>query len=123
RAHGDPFAGRHVDLVQSDAAGIHGVVVERGGLDRPPLPAVHGTPVQRPDLTQLASRARAHRTGVLLRGVDPVRETVVGRDVIDLLGVLIVPRAPGLTAVQRDDGALVVAEDDATAVGRIDPRR
>ena len=67
---------------------------------------------------------RGSRRGaaVLLRAVDPVREPVVGGDVVELRGRLVVPGAPGLPAVHADDGALVGAEDHAARIGRIDPQ-
>src|SRR5213076_878310 len=67
-------------------------------------------------------QAGADRARVLLRRVDERRPRVVDRDVIDLLGRLVVPRAPRRPAVERDDGALIVAEQHALAVGGIDPQ-
>src|SRR5215472_5974545 len=40
---------------------------------------------------------------------------------VDLLGGLIVPGAPRRTAIERDDGALVEAEQNALAIRGIDP--
>ena len=58
---------------------------------------------------------------ILLAAVDPVREPVVGFDVVELAGRLVVPVAPGLPAVQRDDRALVRRRDHALRVLRVDP--
>src|SRR2546427_10422540 len=55
------------------------------------------------------------------RPVHPVGIRVVDRDVIDLVGRLIVPGAPGRTAVERDHGALIEPHEDALAVGGVDP--
>src|SRR5438045_6175197 len=41
---------------------------------------------------------------------------------VNLLRRLVVPRRPRLPAVERDDGALIVAEQHALVVGRIDPQ-
>ena len=40
---------------------------------------------------------------------------------VDLLRGLVVPRAPGVAAIERDDRALVVAHEHALAVGGVDP--
>src|SRR5262249_25650953 len=53
--------------------------------------------------------------------VDPIRELVVGADVIELSGRLVVPRAPGLAAVDADDRALVAGEQDDLRVVGVDP--
>src|SRR6266542_7045466 len=65
----------------------------------------------------------ARRSGVLLRSVNPVRKSVIGDDVIELPGRLVVPGAPGATAVDGDDCPLVDAEDTAVGVERVDPQR
>ncbi len=81
-------------LTNPRAAGVHGVRVERIGDDRAPLPPEHRIPVERRDRAEVAAAARADGAGVLLRAVDPVRERVVDGEVVDLLGRLVVPRAP-----------------------------
>ena len=53
--------------------------------------------------------------------VDPIGDRVVGRDVIDLLGRLVVPRAPGVAAVERHDRALIVTHEDTLAIRGVDP--
>src|ERR1700686_5759064 len=58
---------------------------------------------------------------VLLRSIDPVRKSIVGADVVELTGRLIEPRAPRLAAVERQDRALMDAEDSAVRMLRIDP--
>src|ERR1051325_12048452 len=40
---------------------------------------------------------------------------------IDVVGVLIVPRAPRRAAIQRYDRALIVAEENALRIGGVDP--
>src|SRR5205823_12300944 len=51
----------------------------------------------------------------------PTRRSSDLREMVDLLRRLIVPRAPCLAAVERDDRALVVSKENALAVRRIDP--
>ena len=65
----------------------------------------------------------AGSAGILLRTVDEVRETVVGADVIELAGGLVVPGAPACAAVQGNDGALVHAEDLPLRIVGVDPQR
>ena len=93
--------------------------------DRPRLapwtgaPSLHG-------VVEAAGRDRQRRhdqRGVVLLGaVDAVRELIVGVDLIELGRWLIVLRAPGATAVERDVGAAVVRLDHDPPVGRIDPQ-
>ena len=52
----------------------------------------HGDAV---DLAVAAARHRG-RARILLRAVDPIGEAVVGRDMVELAGRLVVPAAPGL---------------------------
>jgi hypothetical protein len=58
---------------------------------------------------------------VLLRGIDPVRPARVGLDAIELGGHLVVLRGPGLSAVDRDIRAAVVAVDQDLVVRGVDP--
>src|SRR5205823_6634288 len=59
---------------------------------------------------------------ILLRTVDPVRIPIVSGDVIELAGRLVVPAAPGLSAVQGDQRPLVDPEDSSIGILRIDPQ-
>ncbi len=63
------------------------------------------------------------RTGILLRSIDPVWKLIVGGDVIELAGRLVVPGAPRFSAVHRDDRSLIDAENPALGMFRIDPQR
>jgi hypothetical protein len=107
-----------------DRAAVDRLGVERVGHDVVALaPRRDLAEVRQVDPVQArgaAGHARAAR--VLLRTVDPVGESAVGRDPVDLRGRLVVPGAPGLPAVQRDDRTLVGAEDLATRVCRVDPQ-
>src|SRR5262249_10315735 len=73
---------------------------------------------------QSLTRPRAHSdaAAILLRAVQPVRETIVGRNVVHLSGRLVVPGTPTLAAIHAHDRALVSGENHAIAVARIDPK-
>src|SRR4029077_7345048 len=58
---------------------------------------------------------------VLLRSVDPVWESIVCTDVVELTGRLVDQRAPRVAAVQRHDRALIDAQDSALWMLGIDP--
>ena len=61
--------------------------------------------------------------GVLLPSVDPVRKSIVGDDVVELPGRLVVPGAPGAATIDGDDRPLIDAEDSAVGGLRVDPER
>src|SRR4029079_17322007 len=84
----------------------------------------------RRDLAELhqidpVDRVRAARpprgARILLRAVHPVRKTVVGDDVVELPGGLVVPGAPRLAAVDGDDAPLIDPENAALGRLRVDP--
>src|SRR5512141_1672552 len=79
-------------------------------------------PVARGDLAVIGATGDRDGAVVLLPGVDPVREAVVGRQVIELARRLVVPAAPGRTAVDGHHRALVGAGDHALRIGRVDPQ-
>ena len=84
-------------------------------------------PVALPDLRELAARSHGHGAAVLLRARDPVWESIVDRDVINLRDGLIQPRAPlhlgnvVFARVGRDDRPLIAREDDDVGVVRRHP--
>ena len=69
----------------------------------------------------LPAAGNADRAALLLPAVDPVGELIVGRDVVQLRGRLVVPGAPGPAAVDRDDGPLVRGEEHDVGLQRVDP--
>ena len=121
RAHADPLFRGVADLFDADPGGVHRIRIERIGRDGTPLPRGYRAPVERRDLTEVAAAPGADGARILLGGVHPVRERIVGGDVVDLLGGLIVPRAPRLAGVERHDGALIDAEQHPVAVRGIEP--
>ena len=68
-----------------------------------------------------AARRNADRAAVLLGSRRPVREAVIGGDVIKLCGRLVVPGTPRLGAVNGHNCALVAADDHAVWIVRINP--
>src|SRR5207302_6987373 len=67
-------------------------------------------PVPKGDLAFIAATFDTDRAAFLLPAVKAIRKRVVGTDMIQLCRLLVVPRAPGHTAIDRDDRSLVRAE-------------
>ncbi len=102
-------------------AGVDDVGVLRIDGHPAAFPAAGRVPVLRVDRVAGDRARNADVAVVLLRAIDPVRELIVRRDPIELRRRLIVLRRPGLSAVERDGGAAVVAQDHPARVVRIDP--
>src|SRR5450755_2167343 len=73
------------------------------------------------DLAVVAATGNADRAALLLPSAEAVGEGVVGADVINLRGGLVVPGTPGLPAIHGDDCALVAGDQDDLGIDRIDP--
>ena len=95
--------------------------MQRVGRDVAVLLGADRVPFAERDLPVVAPTRNARRPALLLAAVHPVRETVVGADVIELRRGLVVPGAPRLTAVHGDHGALVAGEQDDPGVVGVDP--
>src|SRR5882724_9432305 len=67
----------------------------------------NGFPVAERDLAFIAAAFDSDRTAFLLSAVKSVRKSVVGANMIQLRGRLVIPRAPTLTAVHSDDRTLI----------------
>ena len=78
-------------------------------------------PVSKCNLSLIAARGDTCRAALLLPAIDPVRELVVGDDVIELRRRLVVPTAPGAPAVDGDGRALINREQDNLRIVRVDP--
>src|SRR5208282_5960779 len=83
--------------------------------------AADSVPIAGENCAVVAARADADGRVVLLRAVDAVLKIVVGGDVVELRGGLVVLRGPVFAAVDADGGAAVVAVDHAIRVVGIDP--
>ncbi len=64
-------------------------------------------PVAEGDFAEVAAAGGTDRAAFLLSAIDPVGKLVVGDDVIELRGGLVVPGTPGLAAVDADGRTLV----------------
>src|SRR5581483_1986273 len=81
----------------------------------------NGMPVVKRDLAVIASTQCARRAALLLAAIDPIRVLIIGDDVIELRGRLVVPRAPCASTVHRYRRALIDAQEDDVGIFRIDP--
>src|SRR4029450_7621922 len=80
-----------------------------------------GKPVADRNRAVIAAARNARRAALLLPAADAGRKGVVGGHVIELRGRLVVPGAPGLTAVQRDDGPLIGRQQHDVGVFGFEP--
>src|SRR6185312_129781 len=87
------------------------------------LVAAHRVPVAPRDLAVITSAGDGDGAAVLLARIDPVGEAVVGGEVIELAGRLVVPTAPRAAAVDGDRRALVGPLGDMAGILRVDPDR
>src|SRR4029077_2672130 len=74
------------------------------------------SPVAERNLAFVAATFDADRTAFLLTAVKPIRKRVVRAHVIQLRGRLVIPRAPALSAIHRDDRALVRAQQNGVGI-------
>src|SRR4029077_5932473 len=81
----------------------------------------HGAPVAEGDLPVVAAAGDAGGAAFLLAAVDPVGRLIVGADVVELRGGLVVPTAPGGAVVDADGSSLVGGEQDDVRIVGIDP--
>ena len=79
------------------------------------------SPVAKRDLAFVATAADSNRAAFLLPAVKTIRKCIVRADVIQLGSRLIIPRAPRCSAVDRDNRALVRAEEDDVRIIWVDP--
>src|SRR5450755_2958772 len=95
--------------------------MERIGRDVAVFFYADGGPIAKRNFAKVAAACCADRTALLLAAIDPVRKLVVGDDVIELRGRLVVPGTPSLAAVYADGRALVDGDGDDVGVFGIDP--
>src|SRR5271157_610248 len=108
-------------VVPGDCAAVDDIRIQRVGRDVSVLFGAHRMPLAKRDLAVVAAARDAHRPALLLAAVDPVWKLVVGDDVVELRGRLVVPGAPGLAVIHADGGALVDGQEDDIGVVGIDP--
>ena len=104
-----------------DAAAIDQIGVQRIGRHKAIFVGAHPHPVAEGDLAAVAAAGDADGTAFLLATIDPIGKLLVGGDMIELRGGLVVPAAPGAAAIHGDGGALVGGVDHDVRRFRIDP--
>src|SRR5262249_47378953 len=97
------------------------VCIGRIWSDMGDLKSARRVPIALSYLSVVAAAQNSRGTAVLLGCIDPVRKCVVGRNVIELPGRLVVPGTPGFASIDADDSALIDSENHAAGVGWIDP--
>src|SRR6266568_2073843 len=108
-------------LRSREPVAIKNVRIERIDGDVSILENPDQMPIAKSNFAVIAAALRRHGAALLLRAVNPVRKAIVGGDVIELRGWLIVPTAPRRAAVHADDRALIGAERDNLRMFRADP--
>src|SRR5262249_52290092 len=88
------------------AADVDKIGIERIRCNERELESSGRLPITICDLAIVTPARNRRGTAILLRSVDIVRKLVVGGDVIELPGWLVVPGAPALAAVDTDNRAL-----------------
>ena len=90
-------------------AAVNQIGMQRIGRDVSIFFDAHRMPIAKSDFAPVAAAGDAGRAAFLLSAVNPVGKLIVGDDVIELRGGLVVPAAPGFAAVDGDGCALVEA--------------
>jgi hypothetical protein len=103
------------------AAAVRDVRVARVDSDGGILASGDREEIALADLTVIGAAGDRDGRIVLLRAVDAVRPLVVGGDVVELGGGLVVDARPRGAGIIRNGRAAVIAVDEATPVLRIDP--
>src|SRR6266566_6042628 len=93
-------------LRSREPVAIKNVRIERIDGDVSILENPDQMPIAKSNFAVIAAALRRHGAALLLRAVNPVRKAIVGGDVIELRGWLIVPTAPRRAAIHADDRAL-----------------
>ena len=105
----------------ADGAGDDGVGIIRMQGDVAAFGVPHHVAIAPGDGSLVSAGRHADGGVVLLGSVDPVGKTVVGGQVVELGGELVVDAGPGVPAVEADAGAAVVPLDHPQGVVGVDP--
>src|SRR5438132_10197930 len=103
------------------AAAIDGVGIERIGSDISIFNGADRDPISKGDLTKVTTAGDADGSAFLLPAAEAIRKCRSDADVVELRRRLVVPGAPRLAVVERDDRSLVAAEEDDVRVFGVDP--
>src|SRR5262249_10377415 len=120
---GLPGAAIVAEKLAVGSAAINDVGIGRIRRDVPALARARGMPVAEGDGAVVAAAEDVNAAGILLRAVDVVGKLIVDGNVVELRGGLVIPAAPGASAVHADACALVAAKDHSLWVGGINPER
>ena len=104
-----------------EPAAVNDVGILRRGRDVAVFLRADRLPVAKSDRAVRPAAGDSDRAAFLLPAVEAIGEGVIRADVIKLRGGLVIPRAPGLATVDRDDRALVAGEENNLRVVGIDP--
>src|SRR6185295_7224575 len=104
-----------------DLAAVNDVWVQRIRRDVSVFFDADRMPFAKGDLAVVASTGDSNRAALLLSAVHAIWKLIVGDDVIELRGWLVIPRAPRLSAVDGDDRALIARNQNYPGVVGIDP--
>src|SRR4029077_3400236 len=101
--------------------GVNDVRIARVRDDVAAFAPANGVPVAAIDEAVVAARSNADGRIVLLGAVYAVQKIVVGGDVVELRGRLVILRGPIFSPVHGDGGTAVVAVDEAIGIVGINP--
>src|SRR6266568_7784883 len=101
---------------------VNNVRITRIWKDVAALSATYVIPVLAADVPIIAAAGNADSTVVLLCSVEVIQHAVIGGDVIELRGWLVVLRTPTLAAINADGSAAVISVNHALRIHGIDPQ-
>src|SRR5690348_2095460 len=114
---GAPMEARHLGT----AGAVNDVRIEGVGGSVAVLDDADRAPVAEGDFAVVAPAEDAHGAAFLLPTAHLVGKIIADGHVVKLRRWLVVPRAPGLAAVNGDDGALVADQQNDVGIVRADP--
>src|SRR5579871_1424138 len=102
-------------------AAVNDVGMERVGRDVRVFGCADRVPLAEGDLAVVTAAGDACGAALLLTAIHPIGELIIGDDVIELRGRLVVPGTPGAPVIDAGGGALIECEQDDVGIQRIDP--
>ncbi len=111
--------GNHVEA--RDLPAINQIGMQRVGSDVTVFFSSHGMPIAKGDFAPIAAAGGSGGAALLLSAVNPVGKLIVGDDVIELRGRLVVPGTPRSASIDADRCALIAREQNDLRILGIDP--
>ena len=113
-------------LIQSNHRSVPSAAVNQArmngiGRDEGILEATGRVPILCQNLAVIAPAGHASGTAILLGCIHSVWKQIVGGDVVELPGRLVVPGTPCISSVNADDRALIHTKNHALGISGIDP--